>query len=222
MENYNENNNVIIGGSIVSKPEFSHELFEEKFYKFYIETKRLSDYKDKLPVIISERLMDINKLQVGVLVKITGQFRSYNQIVDEKSKLVLSIFAKDIEEVEDENIITLNEATFIGYICKKPIYRKTPLGREIADALIAVNRSYKKSDYIPCILWGRNAKFCETLNVGAMVKLTGRIQSRMYEKKYEDGTSVQKVAYEVSIAKFSIAKVDEENVNKNNEKDIIE
>lgn len=210
MENYSDNNNILIGGVIASEPEFSHEIFEEKFYSFNIETKRLSDYNDVLPVIISERLIDIKSLKNGLLVKIKGQFRSYNKLVDNKSKLVLSIFAKEMEIVEDENVITLNEANFIGYICKNPIYRKTPLGREIADVLIAVNRSYKKSDYIPCILWGRNAKFCETLSVGARVKLTGRIQSRKYEKKLEDGTVLSKVAYEVSISKFAIDKDEEE------------
>lgn len=212
MENYSDNNSILIGGVVVSEPEFSHEVFEEKFYSFNIETKRLSDYNDVLPVIISERLIDIKSIKNGLLVKIKGQFRSYNKLVDNKSKLVLSIFAKEIEVVEDESVITLNEANFIGYICKNPIYRKTPLGREIADVLVAVNRSYKKSDYIPCILWGRNAKFCETLNVGSRVKLTGRIQSRKYEKKLEDGTVLSKVAYEVSISKFAIDKDEEKEV----------
>ena len=157
-------------------------------------------------------MIDIKSIKNGLLVKIKGQFRSYNKLVDNKSKLVLSIFAKEIEVVEDESVITLNEANFIGYICKNPIYRKTPLGREIADVLVAVNRSYKKSDYIPCILWGRNAKFCETLSVGSRVKLTGRIQSRKYEKKLEDGTVLSKVAYEVSISKFAIDKDEEKEV----------
>lgn len=212
MENYSDNNSILIGGVVVSEPEFSHEVFEEKFYSFNLETKRLSDYNDVLPVIISERLIDIKSIKNGLLVKIKGQFRSYNKLVDNKSKLVLSIFAKEIEVIEDESVITLNEANFIGYICKNPIYRKTPLGREIADVLVAVNRSYKKSDYIPCILWGRNAKFCETLSVGSRVKLTGRIQSRKYEKKLEDGTVLSKVAYEVSISKFAIDKDEEKEV----------
>ena len=212
MENYSDNNSILIGGVVVSEPEFSHEVFEEKFYSFNLETKRLSDYNDVLPVIISERLIDIKSIKNGLLVKIKGQFRSYNKLVDNKSKLVLSIFAKEIEVVEDESVITLNEANFIGYICKNPIYRKTPLGREIADVLVAVNRSYKKSDYIPCIAWGRNAKFCETLSVGSRVKLTGRIQSRKYEKKLEDGTVLSKVAYEVSISKFAIDKDEEKEV----------
>ena len=152
MENYNDNNNVQIGGKVISEMTFSHEIYEEKFYKFYIETKRFSESHDELPIIISERLIDIDNVKIGTLVKIEGQFRSYNQLLDGKSKLVLSIFTKNIEITEDESVLTLNDATFIGYICKNPIYRKTPLGREIADVLVAVNRSYKKSDYIPCIL----------------------------------------------------------------------
>ena len=210
MENYNDNNIVELGGKIISDMEFSHEIYEEKFYKFYIETRRMSDYVDNLPIIVSERLIEVDDIKIGDIVHITGQFRSYNQPIDGKSKLVLSIFAKELETVEDESILILNDATFIGYICKKPIYRKTPLGREIADVLLAVNRTYRKSDYIPCILWGRNAKFCEKVEIGTMIKLNGRIQSRKYEKKLEDGTTISKVAYEVSISRLSVAKKDEE------------
>ncbi len=216
MENYNDNNIVELGGKVVTELEFSHEIYEEKFYRFYVETKRMSDYTDKLPIIISERLVNIGDIKIGEIVHVEGQFRSYNQIIEGKSKLVLSIFAKDIELVQDESILTLNDATFIGFICKKPIYRKTPLGREIADVLLAVNRTYKKSDYIPCILWGRNAKFCEKVEVGTRLKLNGRIQSRNYEKKLEDGTVIPKVAYEVSIAKLSVDRADESDLKSEN------
>ena len=148
MENELENNIVKIGGRVVISPEFSHEIYDEKFFKFYIETNRLSNYSDKLPVIISERIINLDSLQIGDLVHISGQFRSYNEPTSNgKSRLVLTIFTKEIEKIEDESMITLNDATFIGYICKPPIYRKTPLGREITDMLIAVNRTYKKSDY---------------------------------------------------------------------------
>lgn len=202
MENYMENNNVVIGGEIVEGIEFSHEIYDEKFYKFSILTKRLSEHEDVLPVIISERIMDLEEIQVGKIVKIAGQFRSYNMQTETRNKLVLSVFVKEIEFAE-EDVLTLNDANFIGYICKAPIYRKTPLGREIADVLIAVNRTYKKSDYIPCILWGRNAKFCENIEVGTLVKVNGRIQSRAYEKKLENGEVIKKVAYEVSVSKFA-------------------
>lgn len=202
MENYMENNNVVIGGEIVEGIEFSHEIYDEKFYKFSILTKRLSEHEDVLPVIISERIMDLEEIQAGKIVKIAGQFRSYNMQTETRNKLVLSVFVKEIEFAE-EDVLTLNDANFIGYICKAPIYRKTPLGREIADVLIAVNRTYKKSDYIPCILWGRNAKFCENIEVGTLVKVNGRIQSRAYEKKLENGEVIKKVAYEVSVSKFA-------------------
>ena len=210
MENYMENNNVQIGGEIITLPKFSHEVFEEKFYRFEIKTKRLSEYDDILPVIVSERLVNPEEMNIGDMVVIQGQFRSYNLQTEAKSKLVLSIFVKEIEKTDDINCLTLNDATLVGYICKEPIYRKTPLGREIADVLIAVNRTYRKSDYIPCILWGRNAKYCDTLKVGDLVKLSGRIQSRNYEKKLPDGTSIKKTAYEISVSKFASVEKDEE------------
>lgn len=203
MDNYMDNNNVEIGGEIIEEPNFSHEIYDEKFYKFLIKTKRLSNYEDILPVIISERLVNLEDIKIGKVVKIYGQFRSHNLQTETKNKLVLSIFVKEIEFTDDKNVLTLNDANFIGYICKEPVYRKTPLGREIADVLIAINRTYKKSDYIPCILWGRNAKFCETLKVGDLVKLSGRIQSRSYEKKLDNGDIIKKTAYEVSISKFA-------------------
>lgn len=202
MESYMDNNNVEIGGEIIEEVKFSHEIYDEKFYKFLIKTKRLSDYEDILPVIISERLVNLEEIQIGRIVKISGQFRSYNLQTETRNRLLLSIFVKEIEFTEDEKVLTLNDANFIGYICKEPVYRKTPLGREIADVLIAINRTYKKSDYIPCILWGRNAKFCETLSVGDLVKLNGRIQSRTYEKKNSNGEIMKKTAYEVSVSKF--------------------
>lgn len=202
MENYMDNNNVEIGGEIIEEIKFSHEIYDEKFYKFLIKTKRLSDYEDILPVIISERLVNLEEIKIGKIVKISGQFRSYNLQTETRNRLLLSIFVKEIEFTEDEKVLTLNDANFVGYICKEPVYRKTPLGREIADVLIAINRTYKKSDYVPCILWGRNAKFCETLNVGDLVKLNGRIQSRTYEKKNPDGEIMKKTAYEVSVSKF--------------------
>lgn len=204
VDTYSENNSVKLGGVVASDLEFSHEIYGEKFYKFFIEIDRLSGQKDKLPVIISERLVDLNELHMGKMLVVNGQYRSYNQMLESgKSKLILSIFVKEVQ-TEDlpDNVRMLNDVKLIGCICKPPIYRKTPLGRDIADALIAVNRTYNKSDYIPCILWGRNAKFCQTLGIGTNVKLEGRIQAREYEKKFEDGTKETRVAYEVSVAKF--------------------
>ena len=204
METFNLNNIVKIGGTISSNLEFSHEIYDEKFYKFFVDVERLSDSKDSLPVIVSERITDINNINIGDTVLVEGQFRSYNELNDIKSKLVLSIFAKEIKIANKEEVSKINDILLEGFICKKPIYRKTPLGREISDMLVAVNRSYKKSDYIPCILWGRNAKYSETLEVGTKVKLSGRVQARMYEKKQLNGELIKHIAYEISVAKFGL------------------
>lgn len=200
-----ENNNITISGKIVSDLELSHEVYNEKFYKFYIKSERLSNQEDILPVIISERMINLDELEENKNIRIDGQFRSYNEQRENGNKLVLSIFVKGIDFIPDDDSLTQNDANFIGYVCKNPIYRKTPLGREIADVLIAVNRTYKKSDYIPCILWGRNAKYCENLEVGTKVKVNGRIQSRNYEKKIDENNIIKKTAYEVSVSKFAVA-----------------
>ena len=200
-----ENNNITISGKIVSDLELSHEVYNEKFYKFYIKSERLSNQEDILPVIISERMINLDELEENKNIRIDGQFRSYNEQRENGNKLVLSIFVKGIDFIPDDDSLTQNDANFIGYVCKNPIYRKTPLGREIADVLIAVNRTYKKSDYIPCILWGRNAKYCENLEVGTKVKVDGRIQSRNYEKKLDENNIIKKTAYEVSVSKFAVA-----------------
>lgn len=200
-----ENNNITISGKIVSDLELSHEVYNEKFYKFYIKSERLSNQEDILPVIISERMINLDELKEDKNIRIDGQFRSYNEQMENGNKLVLSIFVKGIDFIPDDDSLTQNDANFIGYVCKNPIYRKTPLGREIADVLIAVNRTYKKSDYIPCILWGRNAKYCENLEVGTKVKVNGRIQSRNYEKKIDENKIIKKTAYEVSVSKFAVA-----------------
>ena len=200
-----ENNNITISGKIVSDLELSHEVYNEKFYKFYIKSERLSNQEDILPVIISERMINLDELEENKNIRIDGQFRSYNEQRENGNKLVLSIFVKGIEFIPDDDSLTQNDANFVGYVCKNPIYRKTPLGREIADVLIAVNRTYKKSDYIPCILWGRNAKYCENLEVGTKVKVNGRIQSRNYEKKIDENKIIKKTAYEVSVSKFAVA-----------------
>lgn len=198
------NNSVRIGGVINSEFVFSHEIYGEKFYKVFVEVERLSELKDNLPVIISERLLNIDQLKEGTYVEIEGQFRSYNDLTETKSRLILSVFAKKVETKSKEEVSKLNDIVLEGFICKKPVYRKTPLGREISDLLVAVNRSYKKSDYIPCILWGRNAKFSDSLEVGTKVKIEGRVQARNYEKKLANGEILKNVAYEVSVSKFGV------------------
>jgi len=212
MESSFENNVIKMGGVVASELELSHEIYGEKFYRFYIEIDRLSGQKDKIPVIISERLIDVDDFNIGKVIFIEGQYRSYNKMDENsRSRLILSVFVKDINQLEvSESVKTVNELTITGTVCKRPIYRKTPLGRDIADILLAVNRSYNKSDYIPCIIWGRNAKYCEHLETGTTVKVVGRVQSREYEKKHEDGTVENRVAYEVSVSKFEIIKNEEE------------
>ena len=236
--NYLENNYLTLVGRVTSEKQFSHEIYGERFYTFDLSIPRLSGNADIIPVTVSERLIndDMMKLETKLLIK--GQFRSYNSYENEKNRLILTVFAKDIEELEDKqeaevdeegnplpvndfvkkDTIT-NEVVLVGYICKKPIYRQTPFGREIADLLLAVNRAYNKSDYIPSIAWGRNARFCQNLEVGTEVKVVGRIQSRNYEKKYEDGTVVKKVAYEVSIGSLEVIKEAE---NKENDSEMAE
>ena len=207
ITNYTENNYIVLMGKIVSDKTFSHEIYGESFYLFNLEVPRLSGNADIIPITISERLIANFGLDMDKKVVIEGQFRSYNSYEKEKNRLVLTVFAKDIIEYNEENQEekkSSNEVILNGYICKKPIYRQTPFGREIADLLLAVNRAYNKSDYIPCIAWGRNARFCENMEVGAEVKIVGRVQSRIYEKKFEDGTIEQRVAYEVSIGSLEV------------------
>ncbi|MBQ9280513.1 MAG: single-stranded DNA-binding protein [Clostridia bacterium] len=213
MINYSENNIITLIGTIVSDRRFSHEVYGEGFYSFDIEVPRLSDNSDIIPVTVSERILT-DEYAIGQKVVIDGQFRSYNNYENEKNKLVLTVFAKDIKIFEpgDEEISNPNEICLTGFICKKPIYRTTPFGREIADILLAVNRAYNKSDYIPCITWGRNARYCQNIQVGEKVRLWGRIQSRQYEKKFENGTSEIRRAYEVSVSKMEIEK-DMESMN---------
>ena len=203
--NYLENNHLVLVGKIVSDKSYSHEIYGEKFYVFNLEVVRLSSTVDIIPITISERLLTGIELKIGNKVSVEGQFRSYNNYENERNRLILTVFAKEIIEVsEEEKDEVTNEVTLVGYVCKKPVYRQTPFGREIADLLLAVNRAYNKSDYIPCIAWGRNARFCQNIEVGTEVKIIGRVQSRTYEKKYEDGTSETRVAYEVSIASMEV------------------
>lgn len=214
-----ETNYVKITGKIVSPIEFSHEIYGEGFYNFFIEVPRLSETVDVLPVSISERLIINMELKEGTYVKIIGQLRSYNRYVNGASKLILTVFARDIELLEDEeeikeNLKSPNEIFLDGYICKPPVYRTTPFGREISDLLLAVNRAYNKSDYIPCIAWGRNARFCSNILVGDHIKIWGRIQSREYQKKLENGEVETRVAYEVSISKLEYIENDNNRLKK--------
>lgn len=198
-----ENNQVSIVGEVVSDFSFSHEVFGEGFYMLNVSVKRLSDSCDVIPLMISERLIDVNEDYRGAYIQATGQFRSYNRHEEKKNRLVLSVFVRELEFIEEEveNAKT-NQIFLDGFICKMPVYRKTPLGREIADILLAVNRPYGKSDYIPCICWGRNARFASGFEVGGHTQIWGRIQSREYVKKIDEEESERRIAYEVSVSKL--------------------
>lgn len=206
MDKIIDTNMVKVVGKVVSELEFNHDMYGEKFYTFDLEVPRLSNSVDILPISISERLLINLDFHVGQYVIIEGQLRSYNRYIDMSNRLILTIFAREIyipdEEELNETLRRPNEIYLDGYICKDPIYRTTPFGREITDILLAVNRPYNKSDYIPCIAWGRNARFCENLNIGDHIKVWGRIQSREYQKKLNSGEVETKVAYEVSISKL--------------------
>ena len=198
MDNNNQNNKIEISGIVSSESRFSHKIYGEGFYNFDISVERLSGSADIIPVTISERLFNKDELTVGKEIKIDGQIRSYNSSSESRNRLVISVFAREIYygEGNNENAVQLN-----GFICRKPVYRTTPMGREIADILIAVNKAYNKSDYIPCIIWGRNARYAGKLEVGDNIKITGRIQSRKYQKKTENGAE-ERTAYEISVSKI--------------------
>lgn len=201
-----ENNKVTVIGTIVSEFTFSHAVFGEGFYVVDLSVNRLSEQADVIPLLISERLIDVNKDLRGCTIEASGQFRSYNRHEGAKNRLVLSVFVREVNFMEEFTDYTKTNHIFLdGYICKEPIYRKTPLGREIADLLVAVNRPYGKSDYIPCISWGRNARFASSFTVGTRVMIWGRVQSREYTKKLSETECEKRIAYEVSVSKLECA-----------------
>ena len=200
-------NKVILQGEVADELVFSHEIYGESFYEFNLKVKRLSDTYDLIPVTISNRIMQDVDLYPGVTFSFEGQFRSYNKLIDGKSKLMLTVFV--LQVLNDQEIMWPNEIELTGYICKEPIYRVTPFKREICDLLLAVNRSYNKSDYLPCIAWGRNARYVRNFAIGDKITVVGRIQSREYSKKLDDGEVVTKVAFEVSLSKITADKENE-------------
>ncbi len=201
LNSENQNNKVYLKGEIVTEAKFSHEIYGEGFYEMDVMVKRLSGQSDVLPVTISERLIESQNLTVGSVICAIGQFRSYNKQIDGKSKLMLTVFVREL--LASDASKNPNNIVLCGYICKPPVYRTTPFNREIADVLIAVNRAYNKSDYIPCIAWGRNARFVKNLEVGEKIALSGRIQSREYQKKISETETKFMTAYEVSISKLA-------------------
>ena len=197
------NNTVSLSGEVIDDPKFSHEMFNEGFYEFNLKVMRLSDSYDIIPVTVSEKLMYDNNVKKGKKLTALGQFRSFNKLEDNKSKLMLTMFVRELREFDSN--INPNQINIVGYICKEPIFRTTPFKREICDVLLAVNRNYNKSDYLPCIAWGRNARFVKNLQVGDKVEVSGRIQSRDYQKRLESGEVENHTAYEVSLSQVALA-----------------
>ena len=197
-----KNNQAVVAGEIISDFEFSHEVFGEGFYFVKLRVNRLSHSSDTIPLLVSERLIDVAHSHIGQYMEAHGQFRSYNKHENNKNHLVLSLFVRELEFIDSMENRKPNMIFLDGYICKEPVYRTTPLGREIADVLLAVNRAYGKSDYIPCICWGRNARYAGNLSVGSRIQLWGRIQSREYQKRVGENNVVSKVAYEISVNKM--------------------
>jgi primosomal replication protein N len=197
-------NQAIVAGEVITEFTFSHEIFGEGFYTVKIQVRRLSDATDEIPLLVSERLVDVTKNYIGKKLEAKGQFRSYNKHISEKNHLILSLFVRELEWIDSYENRKPNYILLDGYICKEPVYRMTPLGREICDILLAVNRAYGKSDYIPCICWGRNARFAGNLEIGAHIQVLGRIQSRKYQKKVGENEVIQRTAYEISVNKLEI------------------
>lgn len=204
------NNQAEVAGEIISTFEYSHEIFGEGFYMVKLLVNRLSEATDEIPLMISERLVDVTKDCRGKYLRAFGQFRSYNKHEENHNHLILSVFVRDLEFLDSMEDVKPNQIQLDGFICKQPVYRMTPLGREICDILLAVNRSYGKSDYIPCICWGRNARFAGSLEIGARIELVGRIQSREYQKRISEFEVVKRTAYEVSVNKLEMKVPEEE------------
>ena len=209
IEKILKNNQAVIAGEIISDFEFNHEVFGEGFYFVKLKVSRLSHSSDIIPLLVSERLIDVKQSHIGQFLEARGQFRSHNKQESDKNRVVLFLFAKEIEMIDSAENRNPNEIFLDGYICKEPVYRTTPLGREIADVLLAVNRVYGKSDYIPCICWGRNARYAGNLTVGSRIQLRGRIQSREYQKRIGEGKVVDKIAYEVSASQMEYIEEEE-------------
>ena len=198
-----DNNQVTIVGTVDSEFTYSHEVFGEGFYMLEVGVSRLSHMEDRIPLMVSERLVDVKESCMGKIVEVHGQFRSYNKHEEGRNRLILSVFVREFSFVGEEGTLTRPNSIYLdGYICKPPVYRMTPLGREIADLLMAVNRPYGKSDYLPCICWGRNARFAGKFEVGTHIHLWGRIQSRTYQKRLEDDVVEKRTAYEISVNKI--------------------
>lgn len=204
MNTYTENNRAEVIGIVSDEPKISHEIYGEKFFIFTLNIPRLSGTSDNVKIMVSDRLITDVPISVGDVIEVDGQFRSYNDYENGDNRLVLTVFARDIRQAGEDGEKNPNSLYLNGFICKTPVYRTTPFGREITDLLLAVNRSYNKSDYIPVIAWGRNARYCKNINVGDNIKVWGRIQSRIYQKHISEEEVIEKTAYEVSVSRMEM------------------
>ncbi|MCD8049840.1 MAG: single-stranded DNA-binding protein [Clostridia bacterium] len=195
-----DNNFISLEGVIDGDISYSHSVMDEEFYKFTLAVPRLSGTVDALPVTVSGRLLEDAGLSTGESAALTGQIRSYNKYLENRTRLILTAFAKSLNEASGEGE-NMNQVILNGYVCKTPTYRKTPFGREITDVIIAVNRAFNRSDYIPTICWGKNALFCRDLPVGTNVMIKGRLQSREYTKRSGEEYEIR-TAYEVSVGEI--------------------
>lgn len=204
MENLMEGNRAELAGRVISGPLFNHKTYGEAFYIVILGILRKSGYEDRIKLIVSERIMRGRSPKEGEAIEVRGQIRTYNKEVDGKNRLEIRVFVRELEYVKDDSIFNMNRIYIEGFICKEPVKRTSPLGREICDLMIAVNRMYNKSDYVPSIAWGRNACFAGSLAVGDKVYIEGRFQSREYRKYTEEGELMIKTAYEVSVGRIEL------------------
>lgn len=187
-------NQITVRGQLIELPEFSHENHGKRFYRFSLDIPRLSGNADRLPIVVEERILDTIDLSGGSMLTVNGQVRSHNTRSGSGRHLLIFIFASSITA---ENGEPCNNVILEGPLCKEPIYRRTPLGREICDAMLAVPRTFRRADYLPCIFWGRTAEEISCCHTGDRIRIEGRLQSRTYTKHTEEG-AVERVAYEVS------------------------
>lgn len=187
-------NQIVLRGNLQNLPEFSHENHGKRFYRFVLEVPRLSGAVDILPIVAQESVLNSMDLSAGEMLTVRGQIRSHNSRSDGVRHLLIFVFAMEIT-VEDGDPV--NEVTIEGPLCKEPTYRRTPLGREICDVMLAVPRAFRRADYLPCILWGRTAQEASQCHTRDRIRICGRLQSRVYTKLTPDGPS-ERTAYEIS------------------------
>lgn len=196
-------NQVRLCGTMETAPGFSHENHGRQFYSFVLGVERLSGTVDRLRILADLELLEQADCAWGERVLVTGQIRSYNQISDTGRHLIISVYANGLELTDEAPD---NQVQLTGVLCRDPVYRRTPLGREICDGMLAVSRPCRRTDYLPCIFWGRTAREMARLTSGARISLTGRLQSREYTKLLEDGSSLRRTAYEISAVTAELTK----------------